>query len=198
LGSDGYFRNKDGSKIDLEIIVPNGWTDWMASIQAIATSAKAAGIRIHTAFPSYNDRTDKIQKGNFDLAIVNDKQIGNTPWVYYKYVFRLPVLKVQSTDNYGRYNNPKAWSLVQQLDATPTSNLTAMKSIMSQLETIMLKDLPMIPLWYNGMWSQASNATWTNWPAAASGSPHYVPCTWRGYWQMGAIFMLTQLNLASH
>jgi peptide/nickel transport system substrate-binding protein len=79
MGSDGYFRNKDGSKIDLEIIVPSGWTDWMASITSIAASAKNAGIKIHTAFPSYNDRTDKIQKGKFDLAIVNDAQMANTP-----------------------------------------------------------------------------------------------------------------------
>jgi peptide/nickel transport system substrate-binding protein len=198
LGSDGYFRNKDGSKIDLEIIVPNGWTDWMASIQSIASSAKSAGIRIHTAYPSYNDRTDKIQKGTFDLAIVNDKQIGNTPWIYYNWIYRLPIQKVQNAGNDGRYNNPKAWALVQQLDATPVTNTTAMKSIISQLQTIMLKDLPIIPLWYNGMWSQASNAVWTNWPAAATGSPHYVPCTWRGYWQMGAVLMLTELKPAAH
>jgi peptide/nickel transport system substrate-binding protein len=196
LGSDGYFRNKDGSTINLEIIVPSGWTDWMASIQAIAQSAKAAGIRIHTAFPSYNDRTDKIQKGNFDLAIVNDQQISNTPWTYYNWIFRMPIKAVQNAGNDGRYNNPKVWSLVQQLDATPVTNVSAMKSIISQIQTIQLQDMPIIPLWYNGMWSQANNAVWTNWPAAVSGSPHYVPCTWRGYWNMGAVLMLTTLKLA--
>lgn len=198
MGSDGYFRNKDGSKIDLEIIVPNGWTDWMASIQSIAASAKGAGIRIHTAYPSYNDRTDKIQRGKFDLAIMNDRQLSNSPWTYYSWVFRQPITSVQNAGNFGRYKNSTAWTLVQQLDATPTTNLTAMKSVMSKLETILMKDLPIIPLWYNGMWSQASNAVWTNWPSSAAGSPHYVPCTWRGYWQMGAVLMLTQLKLAAH
>ena len=195
LGSDGYFKNKDGSKIDLEIIVPNGWTDWMASIQSIAQSAKKAGIRIHTAFPDYNARTDKIQKGNFDLAIVNDAQMANTPWAYYNWMFRQPIQKVQNAGNVGRYRNTYLWSLVQQLDATSTSNITAMKSIISKIQTIQLRDLPIIPLWYNGVWSQASNAVWTNWPAAATGSPHYVPCTWRGYWNMGAVLMLAELKL---
>ena len=195
LGSDGYFRNKDGSKIDLEIIVPNGWTDWMASIQSIAQSAKKAGIRIHTAFPDYNARTDKIQKGNFDLAIVNDAQMANTPWAYYNWMFRQPIQKVQNAGNVGRYKNTYLWALVQQLDATSTSNITAMKSIISKIQTIQLRDLPIIPLWYNGVWSQASNAVWTNWPAAATGSPHYVPCTWRGYWNMGAVLMLAELKL---
>ncbi|MBI3747503.1 MAG: ABC transporter substrate-binding protein, partial [Chloroflexi bacterium] len=156
-GSDGYFRNKDGSKIDLEIIVPNGWTDWMASIQSIAASAKQAGIRIHTAFPSYNDRTDKIQRGNFDLAIMNDRQVSNSPWTYYSWVFRQPIQNVQNAGNFGRYKNSTAWNLVKQLDATPTTNLPAMKAVMSKLETTLMRDLPIIPLWYNGMWSQASN-----------------------------------------
>ncbi len=30
------------------------------------------------------------------------------------------------------------------------------------------------------------------------GSPHYMPVTWRGYWNMGAVLMLTQLKLAAH
>jgi peptide/nickel transport system substrate-binding protein len=196
MGSDGYFRNKDGSTINLELIVPSGWTDWMASIQSIAQSAKKAGIRIHTAFPSYNDRTNKLQTGKFDLAIANDAQIANTPWAYYNWMFRQPIQSVQNAGNDGRYKNTKIWSLVQQLDATSTSNVTAMKKIISQIQTIQLQDLPIIPLWYNGAWSQASNAVWTNWPSSASGSPHYMPVTWRGYWQMGAVLMLTTLKLA--
>ena len=195
MGSDGYFRNKDGSKIDLELIVPSGWSDWMAAIQVIAQSAKKAGIKIHTAFPSYNDRTNKIQKGTFDLALVNDAQVANTPWAYYNWMFRQPIAATQIAGNDGRYKNAKLWSLVQQLDATSTSNIAGMKAIMSQIQTIQLQDLPIIPLWYNGMWSQVSNAVWTNFPSSAAGSPHYVPVTWNGYWNMGAVLMLTQLKL---
>ena len=42
----GMFQNKDGSKIDLEISVPQGWSDWEAARDMIVASAKAAGIRI--------------------------------------------------------------------------------------------------------------------------------------------------------
>jgi peptide/nickel transport system substrate-binding protein len=197
MGSDGYFRNKDGSKINLQLIVPSGWTDWMASIQSIAQSAKAGGIKISVAFPSYNDRTDKIQKGTFDLAIVNDAQISNTPWTYYNWMFRQPIQAVQNAGNDGRYKNAKLWSLVQQLDATSTSNVVTMKKIISQIQTIQLQDVPIIPLWYNGAWSQASNAVWTNWPSSAATSPHYFPVTWGGYWNMGTVLMLTELKLAT-
>jgi peptide/nickel transport system substrate-binding protein len=124
--------------------------------------------------------------------------MANTPWAYYNWMFRQPIQTVQNAGNDGRYKNAKIWSLVQQLDATPTSNVAAMKKIISQIQVIQLQDLPIIPLWYNGVWSQANNAVWTNWPSSAEGSPHYVPCTWRGYWNMGAVLMLTTLKLAAH
>jgi peptide/nickel transport system substrate-binding protein len=168
----------------------------MASIQSIAQSAKKAGIRITPNYPSYNDRTNKLQTGKFDLAIANDAQIANTPWAYYNWMFRQPIQSVQNAGNDGRYKNATIWSLVQQLDATSTSNVAGMKKIISQIQTIQLQDLPIIPLWYNGAWSQASNTVWTNWPSSATGSPHYMPVTWRGYWNMGAVLMLTTLKLA--
>ena len=195
MGSDGYFRNKDGSPINLSLIVPSGWTDWMAAIQSIAQSAKKGGIRITPSFPSYNDRTNKVQTGKFDLAIANDAQIANTPWAYYNWMFRQPILATQVAGNDGRYKNSTIWSLVQQLDATSISNVAGMKKIISKIQTIQLQDLPIIPLWYNGAWSQANNNVWTNWPSAAAGSPKYMPVTWDGYWNMGAVLMLTTLKL---
>ena len=55
---DGYVENKDGSQIDLKIICPNGWSDWMTSIQVIADSAKAVGIKITPEFPEYGTLVD--------------------------------------------------------------------------------------------------------------------------------------------
>jgi peptide/nickel transport system substrate-binding protein len=96
--------------------------------------------------------------------------------------------------NYGGYENPEAWALVQQLDKTPVTDIAAMQAITSKLQKIQLTDLPVIPMWYNGMWSQVSNAVWTNWPSSDAGSNHWLPSTWNGYWQLGAVLMLTELK----
>jgi peptide/nickel transport system substrate-binding protein len=56
-----------------------------------------------------------------------------------------------------------------------------------------MQDLPMIPLWYNGIWSQVTTKYWTNWPAANS-SRQYVPVMWRGYLQMTGIDTITHLK----
>jgi len=191
---DGYVENKDGSKLDLSIIVPNGWSDWMTAIQIIADSAKASGIRITPAFPSYDELVDQRGHARYDLVINNDQQIGNTPWTYYNYIFRLPIADNQTTVNYERYTNNTAWNLTKQLDKTPRTNQRAMKAITSKLQKIFLQDLPLIPLWYNGVWAQWNTSHWKNWAAGSDAKRRYLPAFWRGYFQMGGIRLLSNLK----
>ena len=189
---DGYVENKDGSTINLSLIVPNGWSDWMTAIQIIADSAKAAGIRITPSYPDYNTLVDDRGHGNYDLVINNDQQIGNTPWTYYNYMFRLPLSDNQTTVNFERYNNPAAWALTQKLDKVNT--VPEMQKITSQLQGIFLQDLPLIPLWYNGVWSQSNTTHWKSWPASSGAKLQTLPAMWRGYLQMGGIHMISNLQ----
>lgn len=191
---DGYVENKDGSKIDLQIICPNGWSDWMTSIQVVADSAKKVGIKITPAFPEYGTMVDDRGHAKYDLLLGNDRQYSNTPWTYYQYIFQLPILENQTTVNYERYTNQAAWNLTQQLDKTPSSNAKAYKAVMSKLQKTFLQNLPAIPLWYNGMWAMFNTKYWTNWPSAKGGQ--YTPSSWRNFWQMTSIDMLTHLRAA--
>lgn len=193
---DGLVENKDGSPIALKLATPSGWTDWNESARVITEGAKAAGINITSETPADTVVQDLRESGEFDLILNNERQMDNTPWRYYEYVFELPIREQQTTTNFGRYENQRAWDLVNQLDATKVDDLAGMNAIISQLQQIQLTDVPVIPLWYNGLWSQASNSVWTNWPSAGGGSPTYVPTMWRGYLQRGAIKMLTELRPA--
>lgn len=199
IDGDKFVEAPDGSKITLKIIVPNGWSDWMAAIQIIANSAQAVGINVQPDYPDYNGYLDARLKGTFDLAIDNQAQVSNTPWSYYHFIFYDKLADIATTQggNYGRYNNQKAFDLVTQLDKTPTDDLKTMQAICSQLQTIQLTDLPIIPLWYNGAWAQFSSANWTNWPGSGADQNHYFPVTWNGYWNMTSILMLTQLKPAA-
>jgi peptide/nickel transport system substrate-binding protein len=56
-----------------------------------------------------------------------------------------------------------------------------------------MQKLPLIPLWYNGVWAQFTSKYWTNWPS--NNSPRkYVPAMWRGYLQMTGIDVITHLK----
>jgi peptide/nickel transport system substrate-binding protein len=189
---DGYVENKDGSKIELSIVVPNGWSDWMTAIQVISESAKAVGIKITPSYPEYGTLVDDRGHARFDLLLGNDRQYSNTPWTYYQYIFNLPILENQTTMNYERYENQTAFNLTRQLDKTPSTNPKAYQAVMSKLQKTFLQDLPAIPLWYNGMWSMVNTQYWTGWPSATGNQ--YTPSSWRNYWQMTSIDMLTHLR----
>ncbi len=195
-GSDGYFKNKDGSKIDLEIAVPQGWSDWEAARDMIVSSTKAVGIRITPKVKDFNTWQTDRNTGKFDLVVDNNYQLSDNPWTYWNGIFNLPIITTgtgQTNFNFERYSNPTAWALVQKLDKTPPTNTAAIKQINDQLQKIQMQELPLIPLWYNGIWSQMTTKYWTNWPAANT-SRQYVPVMWRGYLQMTGIDTITHLK----
>src|SRR5581483_6680111 len=192
----GYFANKDGSKIDLEIAVPQGWSDWEAARDMIVASAKDAGIRIHAKVKDFNTWQSDRNTGNFDLVVDNNYQLSDNPWTYWNGIFHLPVITTgtgQTFANFGRYENQKAWTLTQQLDKTAPTQVAKIKSMNDQLQTILMKELPLIPLWYNGIWAQMTSKYWTSWPSATS-DHQYIAAMWRGYLQMTGIDTITHVE----
>ena len=103
--------------------------------------------------PSSQEVDERRNNGDFDLLMNNWNDLQNTPWTYFDYVFRQPVRDVQSVANFGRYVDEGAWTLIEQLSRT-ASDSPEYAQIMGQLQEILLTDMPMIPIWYNGLWSQ--------------------------------------------
>jgi peptide/nickel transport system substrate-binding protein len=198
VDGDGFVEAPDGSKIELKINNPNGWTDWMEANRVIVNGLQAAGINAQTNFPDFPEYISQRNEGTFDMMINNDAQIANTPWRYYLWMGRNPIADIATMQdgNYGRYDNQEVFDLTDQLDMVPTDDVEGMQAIISQLQRIYLTDMPLIPLWYNGMWAQYNNTYWTNWPSSEEGAPHWTPVTWRGYWNMTAINMLCDLQAA--
>jgi peptide/nickel transport system substrate-binding protein len=199
LDSSGMFENKSGAKIDLEISVPQGWSDWEAARDMIVASAKDAGIRLHAKVKDFNTWQSDRNTGNFDLVIDNHYQLSDNPWTYWNGIFHLPVITTgtgQTFANYGRYQNEAAWALTQKLDRTDPSDTAAITSANNLLQQTLMQDLPAIPLWYNGIWSQMTSKYWTNWPSSTT-NRQYVPVMWNGYLQMTGIDTITHLKSTS-
>lgn len=194
MGDDGFFNNPDGSDIALEVTCPLGWTDWMAAIDVISTSAKEAGINIEDVTPDYGAWNDGLQGGTFDMTLNNWAAMSNTPWTLYNLLFRHPIQEQMQSGNFGRYESQELFDLVDGLAKVQSSDQAGMKAAVSAIQEKMLTEVPMIPLWYNGLWSQFSNAMWTGWPTEDSSSPT-LPTTWSGYWQLGGLETLINLEL---
>lgn len=193
VNSDGFVEAPDGSPIALEVTCPNGWTDWMAAIDIIASSSQAAGINITAAYPDYGAWNTALTEGTFHMTLNNWATMSNTPWTLYNLLFRHPIQDTMGSGNFGRYENQAMFDLVDALAEVPSDDIEGMKAACSQIQQLMLTEMPMIPLWYNGLWAQFSTSTWTNWPVDGSGSSA-LPTTWNGYWQMGGVLTLLELE----
>lgn len=190
----GYVQTPDGDPIELTLEVPSGWTDWMEASRVIAENAQEVGINIEAQFPEEDLMQEERNDGEFDLVINNDVGISNTPWTYYNYMFQLPIRDEQTTGNFQRYENEEAWELTEQLAAVPAEDDEGIAEVTSQLQEIHLEEMPLIPLWYNGMWAQASNEHWTNWPSEDGDSPDSYATMWDGMFEMGGIHTLTEIQ----
>ncbi len=196
VDGDKFLEAPDGSKIDLKITCPSGWTDWMAAIQIISRNTGEIGIKVTPEYPDYGGWLDSLLKGTLDMSIRNEAQLSSTVWSYYKWVFQNPLSGIETAQwgNYGRYENQEAFDLVDQLDRVKIGDDAAILEITSKLQKITMTEYPTIPLWYNGLWAQMNGSVWTNWPSSAEGSNHYLPATWRGYWNMTSAQMLLELK----
>ena len=194
---DGFVEAPDGSKIALEVTCPTGWTDWMAAINVIAQSAQAAGINLQAVTPDYNAWNNSVLNATFDMTLNNWANLSNTPWTLYNLLFNHPLRDVMQSGNFGKYDNQQMFDLVDNLARVSVTDDEGMKAACSEIQELMLTDLPILPLWYNGAWAQFSSRYWTNWPSSADGAKHYFPVTWNGYWNMTSILMLTELKPAA-
>ena len=195
VDGDGYREAPDGSKIHLKIIVPYGWTDWMESIKIIADNFRKIGLNVEAKFPDFGKYWEDLTSGKFDMAINNfGSQLSSTPWTLYNWLFNPEISEYMYNGNFERYKNDELFDLIKKFNLTPMDKTDEAKSIISKIEEIFLKEMPAIPLWYNGLWFQASKSAWTNWPS--EDNPYAYPCTWGGRWQMGGLMMLTKLKPA--
>ena len=62
----------------------------------IADSAKDAGIGSRRP-TDFNALVEERNTGKFELALNNEVQLGNSPYPYYEYLFRLPISDTQTT-----------------------------------------------------------------------------------------------------
>lgn len=193
MGDDGFYNMPDGSDIELEVTCPFGWTDWMEAINVIALSAQGAGINVQDATPDYGAWNDALQGGTFDMTLNNWASMSNTPWTLYNLLFRHPIQDVMQSGNFGRYEDQEMFDLVDALAEIPMSDKAGMQEASSAIQEKMLTEVPMIPLWYNGLWAQFSSSVWTNWPTEDSSS-QTLPTTWSGYWQLGGLETLINLE----
>jgi peptide/nickel transport system substrate-binding protein len=179
MGSNGIFKDKNGKPLSLSIINVGGFTDWVAENEIIRDSLRQIGIDIKVEELSGNDHTAREQNGNFQIAY--DLPTGG-PAPYYQYRQLLhsantaPIGKTASS-NFERFKNKTVDRLLNSY--AQTTNVTKQHQIINQLQQVMLRDVPVVPVLEGVNWFQYDTSQLTGWPTPsnpyASPSPYNYP-----------------------
>ena len=186
MGSNGIFASPSGKPLSFSVINIGGYSDWVASMQVIQQDLKAVGIQITPDNLSQNDFLSRLYNGDYQLAY-NNQQGGPSPYYEYRqwlYSANSAPIGKQASSNWERYSNPATDQLINQY-ATTTSQ-AQQQQIVDQLQQVLLKDVPFIPVTEEVAWYQYNTGKFSGW--VTQGDPYAVPAAYF-YPDMGQVLL---------
>ena len=171
-GSNGLYLMPNGSPMpELKMECPHGWTDWMSTLNIAQQDLRAVGIAVRTEFPDAPVWTDRVQRGDFDIAMQSPAGTYSPaqPWLKFRNSMSArgvpAICKGNAFWNYGRYENPEAERLLEKIAATP--NDQERKDLYRELNALFMRDVPLVPVEFRPWEFYEFNTTyWTNFPTA--------------------------------
>jgi peptide/nickel transport system substrate-binding protein len=163
-GSDGIYA-KDGQRVSLNVEGVTGWTDYITAIDAISAQAKEAGIEIVSTQSSWNEWTDKKQKGNFQLAIDSLWQgPAPDPYYVYQYFFTTATPVGESSGNaFARFSDPAVDAAIETLQTLDFDD-PARGEQFTIIQDAIVQDMPYVPVMTGGTTSEWNVQKFTGWP----------------------------------
>lgn len=178
-GSDGIYA-KDGQKLQLEIQVVTGYSDYIAAIDAMAEQLRAVGIEITQSAKSYNEWVAARNNGQFQLTMDSLGQGPSTdPYYLYNGNFdsttTSPVGE-QAINNFARYSNPTVDAAI--VAAEQTDDVAAKTEQYFTIQKEIVADMPYIPVLLQSTLTEFNSAKVTGWPTGDDDTENF-PATWK-------------------
>ncbi|HEY0237039.1 MAG TPA: ABC transporter substrate-binding protein [Friedmanniella sp.] len=163
-GDDGIYA-KDGQRVSLNVEVVTGWTDYITAIDAISAQAKEAGIEIVSTQSSWNEWTDKKQKGTFQLAIDSLWQgPAPDPYYVYQYFFTAATPVGEASGNaFARFSDPAVDAAIETLQTLDFDD-PAREAQFATIQDAIVEDMPYIPIMTGGTTSEWNVQKFSGWP----------------------------------
>lgn len=178
VDGDGYVETPTGETLAFDLLVPNGWTDWVNTVQIAMEGLQKAGINAEMSTPEWGLIIDKRSNGDFDV-VMNGYANGVDPYDYFNGGFHSQFQdecgSAQGWFAISRYCND---ALDKALDAfTKTVDMAERREIMNEVQALWADDFPMVPLYNNPTWYQYNETNFTGWWSADNpgGLPNVNP-----------------------
>lgn len=187
---DGTLVDAKGAPFTFSVMTANGYTDWLRAIQEVRKQLTAIGINITIKQPQPAGYQQSIQNGDYEVAM-GGMGGGDIFQAYNSLLsseFHAKVGEL-APSNFQRYSNPQTDALLTQYKETvdPAKQL----QLSHQLQEIVYDQLPVIGLYYGGLWGLYNTSKFTGWPTAED--PYAPPQTY----DSSPLLIFTKLKLAT-
>jgi peptide/nickel transport system substrate-binding protein len=172
-GADGI-RAKGGVKLSFVAECPTGWSDFQATLEVAAQSAKDVGIDIKTSFPQQPVWQDHKDNTNFDIVLHNYGGVGpSAPWGRYNLAMGSSAMPPDgvpnNVQNWGRWVNKEVNDLLDQ--AAKETDQAKLKQLYTRINIIYLQEMPVAVAWYRPLrFHTVNTSVWEGYPKLNDGS----------------------------
>lgn len=165
-GPDGWRTRPDGAPWQPELMVVSGWSDWVRATSLMVDDLRAVGIDARMRAWDFGAWFDRLGRGTFDLSIGWSPE-GTTPYALYSSLMSARSLRPIGTPApqlWHRLGLAEADLLLDRFDQT--TDETAQRAIMAELQRLFVEQIPAIPLFPGPSWGEANTARFTGFPSA--------------------------------
>lgn len=157
VDGDGFLDTPSGEPIAFDIIVPNGWTDWVNTVQLAVEGLNELGINVSMQTPESPAWTDQLLTGDYEAAI-NSVTTGVTPHYFFDQALHSRHID-HSRFQSARYSNPELDTALDSFNATTDD--AVQHDIMDEIQMIIAEDMPLIWVFNNPLWYEYNTARFT-------------------------------------
>ncbi|WP_223628330.1 ABC transporter substrate-binding protein [Microbacterium sp. EST19A] len=162
----------DGEQLEFAITTANGYSDWTRAAQTVQRQLADVGVKVTLKLPQPAGYQSAISNGDFEMAI-GGMGGGDVYQAYNNLLsseFYVPSGEA-TANNFERFQSEEADALLAEYRGTvDTARQT---EIVQELQGIVYDQMPVIGLYYGGIWGLFSDAKFTGWPSEED--PYMIP-----------------------
>lgn len=166
-GSNGMLNLPNGKPFTLTLSGATPYSDWMTDLQLISSEMAQAGIRTTVKGSSVATWINDVNTGNYDLTFCGTFDT-NDPYSIYNYLMNSSPSAPDGTFSKAdaeRFDSPQADAALAAI--ANSNSLSAQRQAYTTLESIMVNDIPVIPLFNGGAWAGYTTTHAVGWPTAS-------------------------------
>jgi peptide/nickel transport system substrate-binding protein len=164
-GADGFRTNKDGSPIAVELLMVNGFSDWLAIAPILRQNMEAIGLNVTINNYDPGVTFGKWFVGDFDMSLYFGID-ADTPYTYYRNIMSAETFKPVGEEtgfgqNIHRVVIPEADEQLKIF--AETGDPAVQKEAALKLQQIFADNAPVLPLWHAPTFYCYNDARVTGW-----------------------------------